>query len=372
MPDKYYSVVDKASLLKADEFKLLSEKLDAFKRQTKNELVVVIIPSLGSTPIEVYANDLFNTWGIGQKDKNNGILLLIAINDHKMRIETGYGIEDKITDTESAYILDNILKPNFKSGNFYQGLVLASDFLISELSSDLSHKNYFDATNSNSSTYDINELISVNRKDSFEPWIVSLISFLLQLIVGLSILIYLKFKKLDELYEKLIISMILINILYILFLSFFAIISNESKLLYSSMNITYIGSSLFLIIYFAGYLLPKKVKKLLDILVFQIIKLFICALLSFIISTFTLLFSDTFFVYLTVFLILTIVLFVLSFKFNLGNTASEFFKSGSGSYYSNNNSSSYNSTSYNSSSSGSSGSSYGGGSSGGGGASGSW
>ncbi len=371
-PDQYYSVVDKASLLKTDEFQLLSEKLDSFKSQTEHELVVVIIPGLGSLTIEEYANKLFNNWGIGQKEQNNGILLLIAIKDRTMRIESGYGIEDKVTDSESAYIIDNILKPNFKSGKFYEGLILASDFLISELSSNAGHKNYFDKTKSNSSTYNFKTPVPISRRDSIKPWIVLLSSFLFQLFIGLFFFRYLRMKKEESLSQAVLLTIVQSNIFYVIFSMSFYGISDVSKLSYSTVNIVFFAGALFCIALYGFYLLPLKTRKFMDFLGFQIVKLVVSALFSMFLSLFSFFIWDSFSAYFVVFCVITLALFILSFKFNLGNSASAFFKSGSGGGYSNNNSSSYNSTSYNNSYSGSSGSSYGGGSSGGGGASGSW
>jgi uncharacterized protein len=370
-PDKYYSVVDKGNLLKKEEYDSLSLKLDTFKQQTENELVIVIISELNGFSIEDYANQLFNEWGIGKVGKDNGILLLISFKDRKIRIETGYGIEDKLTDFESAFVIDKILTPNFLSGKYYMGLSLASDFIINELSTNISQKNYDDNRENKYKKTDLSSLFENQREDSTSPWIILIISFLIQLTVSLLIFMYIKLKRLNELAISLFISIILLNIFYALFLFFFAMISKESKLLYSTMNLTYIGSSLFLILIYTAFLLPKKLKKFLDRLGFQLIKIIFCAILSSLISFLTLFFSYSFVLYFIVLFVITAVLYYFSFKLDLGDTASGFFKGGSSGNSSNNNSSSY-STSYNNSSTGYSNNDYGGGSSGGGGASGGW
>ncbi len=119
-------VVDNANLLSPDQQQILEQKLDAFNDSTSNQIAVVIIPTLNDAPIEDYANRLFRAWGIGGSKHNNGVLLLIAANDHKIRIEVGYGLEGAITDVQSADIIANDLTPDFKEGNYYHGIDAAT------------------------------------------------------------------------------------------------------------------------------------------------------------------------------------------------------------------------------------------------------
>jgi uncharacterized protein len=115
-------VVDEAHLLSPEQQQILEQKLDAFNDTTSNQIAVVIIPTLNDVPIEDYAVKLFREWGIGGSKHNNGVLLLIAANDHKIRIEVGYGLEGAITDVMSKDIIENDLTSNFKEGNYYRGL----------------------------------------------------------------------------------------------------------------------------------------------------------------------------------------------------------------------------------------------------------
>jgi uncharacterized protein len=94
---------------------------------SSNQIAVVILPSLDGNPIEEYATKLFRTWGIGNKKTNNGILLLIAVQDKKIRIEVGYGLEGAIPDITAINIIDNDLKPAFRSGAYYEGIDKATD-----------------------------------------------------------------------------------------------------------------------------------------------------------------------------------------------------------------------------------------------------
>lgn len=92
------------------------------ENKTGAQSVVVIINSLEGRDIESYANGLFREWGIGQKDKNNGLLILISMKDKKWRVEVGKGLEGTITDIYSARIMDSVAAPKFSTGNFNQGI----------------------------------------------------------------------------------------------------------------------------------------------------------------------------------------------------------------------------------------------------------
>src|SRR4051812_38281929 len=98
VPSKPLTYVnDYTSTLKKTEVQSLEEKLQAYEKESSNEIAVVIITSLDGDTIENVANELFNTWGIGKKANDNGALLLIALADRKTRIEVGYGLEPTLT-----------------------------------------------------------------------------------------------------------------------------------------------------------------------------------------------------------------------------------------------------------------------------------
>ena len=120
-------VVDQAGVLSNTELALLEKKLVSFDDSSSNQIAVVIIPTLDGNAIEEYANKLFRAWGIGDAKKNNGVLLLIAMNEKKMRIEVGYGLEGAITDVQSKSIIDNDLQPAFRKKQFYEGIDAAID-----------------------------------------------------------------------------------------------------------------------------------------------------------------------------------------------------------------------------------------------------
>jgi uncharacterized protein len=115
-------VNDAAVVLSPEQKAILEEKLVALDDSTSNQIVVVLIKTLNDYPIEDYAVKLFRDWGIGNKNTNNGILILAAIDDRKIRIEVGYGLEGAMPDITTASIIRNDITPNFKQENYYRGL----------------------------------------------------------------------------------------------------------------------------------------------------------------------------------------------------------------------------------------------------------
>ncbi len=106
-----------------EEWKVKTEQLAAnVESQTSCEIAVAVIDNLNGISIEEYAVGLFNKWGVGKKDKDNGVLLLVAMADHKLRIEVGYGLEGTITDLEAKDIIDNVIVPRFKENNYNSGI----------------------------------------------------------------------------------------------------------------------------------------------------------------------------------------------------------------------------------------------------------
>ncbi len=115
-------VTDAAGVLSADQVETLERKLVALDDSTSNQIAVVLIKSLGDNAIEDYALKLFREWGIGNKKTNNGVLIIAAIDDRKMWIEVGYGLEGAIPDVTAASIYRNEMVPEFKKQNYYQGI----------------------------------------------------------------------------------------------------------------------------------------------------------------------------------------------------------------------------------------------------------
>ena len=115
-------VVDQANLLSAAELQQLSAQLEAFERTSGIQIVVATLPDLQGYPIEEFGYQLGRHWGIGQKDKNNGALLIVAQAERTVRIEVGYGLEGALTDAISANIINAVIVPQFKRGQFAVGI----------------------------------------------------------------------------------------------------------------------------------------------------------------------------------------------------------------------------------------------------------
>lgn len=126
-------VNDYAHILSVKEIARLKEKITAFDSSTSNQTAVVTVSSTAPFSIEIYSKTLFNKWGIGSKEKNNGILLLVAYKDKKVRITTGSGITSRLTDSICKQIIDEVIVPRFKGNEFYEGI----DDALTEIESAL-------------------------------------------------------------------------------------------------------------------------------------------------------------------------------------------------------------------------------------------
>src|SRR5215475_1432749 len=129
-------VVDEANILSAREREALSSKLAELETKSGIQLVVATVNSLQGQEIEPYANELFRTWKLGEKAKNNGVLLLVAPNARRVRIEVGYGLEGTLTDALSKIIIANAIAPRFKTGDFDGGVSRGVDDIITVLTTD--------------------------------------------------------------------------------------------------------------------------------------------------------------------------------------------------------------------------------------------
>lgn len=117
-------------MLSASEQQSLEQKLVSYYDSTSTQIVVVTLATLDGYPIEDYSIKLAREWGIGQKGKDNGLLILVARDDRKMRIEVGYGLEATVPDVMAKRIISNIMAPEFKQGNYYAGLDNATTAII--------------------------------------------------------------------------------------------------------------------------------------------------------------------------------------------------------------------------------------------------
>ncbi len=123
-------VTDYTNTLTTDEKQQLETKLDAFDDSTSTQVAILIIKSVGQFDINEYAQKVGRSWGIGQKGKNNGLIILVALGDRKVSIQTGYGVEGVVPDAITNEIIQNDIKPRFKAGDYFGGLNAATDDLI--------------------------------------------------------------------------------------------------------------------------------------------------------------------------------------------------------------------------------------------------
>jgi uncharacterized protein len=123
-------VLDQTNTLTSEQLVSLREKLLAYDKSTSNQIAIVIIPALKGNSIEDVALEIGRGWGVGQANNDNGVVILIAKDDRKMRIEVGTGLEGAVTDYISSSIIQNTLRPNFKENNYYRGLTEAVDEII--------------------------------------------------------------------------------------------------------------------------------------------------------------------------------------------------------------------------------------------------
>lgn len=129
-------VVDQAGLLDANGQAQISRMLQAHEQASGEQLVVVTVANLQGLPIEDYGYQLGRAWGIGQKGKDNGALLLVAKDERKVRIEVGYGLEGRLTDAQSSIIINTVILPAFKQGNFSGGIQAGAAAMLKVLGGD--------------------------------------------------------------------------------------------------------------------------------------------------------------------------------------------------------------------------------------------
>jgi uncharacterized protein len=128
-------VVDTAELLPQTEEAKLAAQSASVEMRTKHQFVVVTVPSLGGHSIEDYGLKLGNWWAVGRKDVNDGVLLVVAPTERKVRIEVGKGLEKTLTNDEAAAIIQQAILPRFRERKMADGILAGSDGIIREISS---------------------------------------------------------------------------------------------------------------------------------------------------------------------------------------------------------------------------------------------
>ena len=129
-------IVDGAGIISPDARARIEAKLSALEAKTSDQVVIATVRSLQDTSVEDFANRLYRHWALGQKDKNNGVLVLVAPSERKVRIEVGYGLEGALTDALSKIIITTAIAPRFKTGDFGGGLEAGVDAILHILTGD--------------------------------------------------------------------------------------------------------------------------------------------------------------------------------------------------------------------------------------------
>ena len=120
-------VVDQAGILDATTITILENRLKDYREKSGHQVAIATVPSLQGYDIRDFGYQLGRAWGVGDKAKNDGVLILVAPTEHKVSIETGYGVEGDLTDAMSSVIIQNAMVPRFKTGDWQGGLYAAVD-----------------------------------------------------------------------------------------------------------------------------------------------------------------------------------------------------------------------------------------------------
>lgn len=140
-PNPFRYVNDYTATLSESDKNSLENKLIAYGKETSSQIAVVIVPTVGEYDISQYTFELGDKWGIGRKQHNNGVLMLIAKNDRKIFIATGQGLQGVLTDAFVAQIIRNVITPHFKQNQYAQGISHGLDYIIAASKGEFSPEN---------------------------------------------------------------------------------------------------------------------------------------------------------------------------------------------------------------------------------------
>jgi uncharacterized protein len=160
-------VVDDAEILKPATRERITALSKAHEDKTTDQVVVLTIPTLGGESVEEYANRVFAAWKLGQNGKDNGVLVVVAPQDRKMRIEVGYGLEGTLPDVAASRIIRNVMTPAFRANNFDDGIADGVAAIVAQLEGKAADTG---------STANFADIPAVSKKSSFElegpdiPW----------------------------------------------------------------------------------------------------------------------------------------------------------------------------------------------------------
>lgn len=140
-------ILDLAGIISTEQRQSLADKIAAERKRSTNQIGILTIKSLEGESLEEYSIEVAREWGIGEKDKDNGVLLLVSLEDRMVRIEVGHGLEGVLTDARSSRIIRNEITPQFKDGRYDEGISRGLDGIIAVLSEDSSYTQSLDNAN---------------------------------------------------------------------------------------------------------------------------------------------------------------------------------------------------------------------------------
>lgn len=164
------TVSDYTRTLTEQEQATITEKINAFRQETSNEIALLIVNTTEPETIEQYSIHVAETWKVGKKNIDNGLLFIIAIQDHRMRIEVGKGLEGVLPDLLTTKILSTYTSPEFKAGNYYKGINDTLDVVMSAAKKEFNTQELLNSSSDASSGISENNL-------SFIIWLVFIFAF---------------------------------------------------------------------------------------------------------------------------------------------------------------------------------------------------
>ena len=141
-------VVDRAGILSASTERQITQQLVIHEQSTTNQIVVATLPNLQGYSIEEFGYQLGRHWQVGQAESNNGVVLLVAKKERKIRIEVGYGLEGSLTDALAANIIQTVIRPQFKKGDFDRGVTQGVEAIIAAIKGEYQAKKTKDSKDS--------------------------------------------------------------------------------------------------------------------------------------------------------------------------------------------------------------------------------
>lgn len=161
MPKPYNFVNDFSNVVNEATEKELNDIGKTIKEKTGADISVAVVDSLDGKTVDEYANELFRTWGLGDKEKNNGVLLLVSTGDRKIRIEVGYGLEGVLNDGKTGAILDEFVVPYLKQDNYSEGVKNGYLAIAKEVAKEYGIENLSEPSAPKKSTKDFGILVFI-------------------------------------------------------------------------------------------------------------------------------------------------------------------------------------------------------------------